>query len=164
GGVTDGSNNTGTLTINNNLTLNSTALANGVLRVEASRTGAGTADASLLKLTGGASVFNLNLGNGKLNIDLINGPTSLHPSETYTVTLAQVATEGNIQLNGLGLAKGTSIDSSYYPLSSTSSTLPGFSGVSLFVDSTNGTLLQLTFTPVPEPGSILLICAAALGA
>jgi fibronectin-binding autotransporter adhesin len=150
---------TGTLSVANNVTINSTASTNGILRVEASRTGGdgvnGTANASMISLTSGG-ILNLNPGTGKFTIDLVNGATPLLSGESYTITLATVATPGNIQLNGA--TAPSTIDPSNYVLQSFA--FSSFSNVSLTVSGTN---LVLTFTPVPEPATVLGLAAGVLG-
>lgn len=157
----DGTGATGTLTVNNNVTIISSSSLNGVLRFEASRTGAGAANASRVSLTGATSVLNLNPGAGHtFTIDLVNGANPLVGGESYTLTLATVATAGNIQLNGVGLNANDPIPASNYTLQSLS--FGFFTAVSLAVDGT-GKELVLTFTPVPEPATVLGLAAGALG-
>ncbi len=158
---TAASDHTGTLTVMSNVTINSTSTDRGGIQFEANRTGVGTANASNILLGDGYSL-NLNPGNGnKFVIDLAKttATNSVNYNESYTVTLATVTTAGNILLNGSSLAGGTTIASSNYILQS--SAFPAFSNVSLGVDS-SGTNLVLTFTPVPEPATVLGIAAGAL--
>lgn len=157
GDVTGG---TGTLTVNNNITLNSTASLDGILRFEATRTGPGAANAGLIALGGASSTLNLNPGAGHtFTIDLVNGTSPLLGGESYTLTLATVATAGNIQLNGVSLSANAVVAGSNYTLQSSSFSF--FTGTSLAVDST-GTGLVLTFTPVPEPATVLGFAAGTL--
>ena len=145
------------MTVNNNVTINSTSSPNGILRFEATRTGAGTANASLIALSGANSTLNLNPGAGHtFTIDLVNGASPLMGGESYTLTLATVTTAGNIQLNGVGLNANDTIAASNYTLQSSSFSF--FTGTSLAVDST-GTALVLTFTPLPEPTTVLGLAA-----
>ncbi len=162
GGFSDGTTNTGTLTIANNLNIGNGS-ANALFQFEASRTGAGTANASLITLTGSNSVLNLNPGSGnKFLIDLVNGPTSLQLNESYTVTLAAVATAGNIQLNGTSESANSVISASSYTLQSAA--FGNFSNVSLSINSADtGLVLQFTPVPVPEPAAVLGIAFAVLG-
>lgn len=152
---------TGTLTVNNNVAISSTVSSNGILQFEASRTGAGTANASLVSVTGATNILNLSPGIGnRFTIDLVNGTNTLQAGETYALTLATVATAGNIQLNGTTLNPNDIIDPSNYLLQS--SAFSSFSGVSLAINGA-GTGLVLTFSPVPEPATVLAIAAGALG-
>jgi autotransporter-associated beta strand protein len=155
---------TGTLTIASNdakaLTINSTASASGILRVEASRTGTNAANASRIALTDPSGILHLDsVSGGKFTIDLVNGTNSLQLGETYTITLATVANAGNIQLNGT--TAPATIDPSNYILQS--SAFANFDNVALTVNG--GTSLVLTFmpAPVPEPATVLGLAAAALG-
>ena len=156
GGVSDGSNNTGTLTI----AAGASSLASGgTLQAELSRTGVNTASASLIKLSAGTfnlpSSFNINLLNAGTN------DTPLVSGESYTITLMQVATSGSILLGGNSQGANAVIPSADYTLSSP--TL-NFSSHTLAIDST-GDLLQLSFTygtPIPEPEHIMLLCVGVL--
>jgi len=89
-------------------------------------------------------------GNGTGDSAVVNG-------ETYKITLAQVATSGNILLNGTSEVANAVIPTSNYTLTSATP----FSNSSLAIDST-GTLLQLTFTATPEPEHIMLLCVGVL--
>jgi fibronectin-binding autotransporter adhesin len=150
----------GVLSTNSNIVINSSATANGILRVEAARTGANAATSSLISTTTG--IFNLNPGGNKFTIDLVNNAASpLFAGESYTITLASVGTAGNFQLNGSSLGANAPISASNYTLQSSAF---AFSGSSLSIDST-GMNLELSFTvaPVPEPTTVLAIAAGALG-
>lgn len=165
GGIADGSNNTGTLNFAGILTLN----GDSILRVEALRTGTGTADASLLNGAAG-SQLKLNPGVGdKFIIDVINSGNSLG-SETYTIKLAHAP--GGFSINGSSIsvtgnagdsvagvfnAQTGVIDPSQFAMSQ-----GGYTNVTLFLDSGTSQDLLLTFTPTPEPGAILAIAVGAL--
>jgi hypothetical protein len=153
---------TSTLNIANNLNLGGGA-ANAIFRVEATRTVANTASASLVNVTGSGSVLNLNPGSGnKFVIDLVNGSSALQLNESYTITLATVATAGNIQLNGSSPGANATIAASNYTLQS--SAFGNFTGVVLSIDSSNKNLiLSFTPAPVPEPAAVLAIAVAVLG-
>jgi autotransporter-associated beta strand protein len=154
--------NTGTLTIANSLNIGNGS-ANAMLQVEASRTGAGTANASFINLTGSGSILNLNPGGSHaFLIDVENGTNALQLNETYTLTLATVPTAGNIKLNGTTESANATIAGSNYTLQSSS--FANFNNVSLNIDG-SGQSLVLTFTtvPVPEPTAIVGITFAALG-
>ena len=84
--------------------------------------------------------------------DIQNGGIPLNVSVTRTI-----ATSSGIQLNGANQPVGTTfVQGTNYVL--TSSDFSSFSGVSLTVGT--GNTLVLTFTPVPEPATILGIAAA----
>jgi fibronectin-binding autotransporter adhesin len=155
GGMSDGTNNWGTLTIGGGASVVSSG---GTLLTEVSRTAANTANASLIKLSGGTfnlpSSFNLSMLNNGLNdVALVNG-------ETYTIALVQVATSGGVLLGGTSQGASAVIPAGDYNLSSPTLT---FNSVTLAIDGT-GTKLQLTFTPgpVPEPEHIMLLCVGVL--
>jgi hypothetical protein len=158
GGVSDGTNNWGTLTIGTTSSLASTLQSGGTLQTEVSWTGVNAANASLLKWSVGGTI---NLVNG-FNISLLNSGTNDVPvtAGTYTINLMQVGSSGNILLNGAPQGASAPISSADYTLSSPTLT---FSSHSLALDPT-GMLLQLTFTvgAVPEPEHILLLCVGVL--
>jgi fibronectin-binding autotransporter adhesin len=152
---------TGTLTVANNLTLE----AGAVLLAEASRTGVGTASASKIDVTGSGSILNLNPGTipgETIVIEVVsNSGNPLQAGETYSLTLASVATAGNIQLNGSPLPANSVIAPGSYTLRS--SNFANFGNVSLGINGT-GKDLVLTFTPtpVPEPATVLALAAGTL--
>jgi autotransporter-associated beta strand protein len=148
---------TGTLTVNNNLVLTN----NGGLQTAVSRASANTATASLVNVTGATNVLNLNPGTGNtFSINLVNDPAApMVNGETYTITLASVATAGNIQLNGASQTANTTIPATAYTL--TSPNFTAFNSVVLSVDG-SGNNLVLVFSPVPEPGSIVAVGGAVL--
>jgi autotransporter-associated beta strand protein len=153
----------GTLTINSNLSINSTATDLGTIQFEASRTGANAADASRIAL-GNTFQFNLNPGSGnKFEIELVDSGllNSLIIGETYTVTLATVQGGGVFRLNGSTLSDGV-INPSYYVL--TSPTYHFDPGHTLAITN-SGQRLDLTFTvaPIPEPAAVLVLAAGILG-
>lgn len=157
----------GTLTVLGNVTVNSTATTNGILRVEASRNTATTqpgnsnADSSVLSVTAGG-ILNLNPGSGnKFTIDLVNGPDALQLGETYIIQLAGVDAATNLQLNGSPIGGNVTIDPAHYAF--TSSAFSAFNTVSLKTNSP-GTGLYVTFTPVPvpEPAAVLGIAGGVL--
>jgi autotransporter-associated beta strand protein len=152
---------TGTLTVANNLTLE----AGATLLVEASRTGSGTANAGKIDVTGAGSVLNLNPGTipgEAIVIEVANNATNpLQAGEAYNLTLASVATAGNVRLNGSPLAANAVVSPTAYTLKSAD--FESFSNVSLAIDSTGRNLvLTFTATPVPEPATVLAIAAGAL--
>ncbi len=176
----------GTLTATGNVTLVSTASANAVLRTEVTNTSA----ASVLSLTGATLGTNgvLNLGGGSggagsttgtgtFTIDLVNNAASpiyfnTDTPTTYTVTIASLALAENVQLNGVSQPNGTVIpySSGAYTLTSSNGSFTQFDNSSAAVSSlsvvdngTGGSNLQLTFTPTPEPGTVLGLAAGGLG-
>ncbi len=155
----------GTLSTNTDVVLRSDSTNQAILRFEASRTGAGTANASKISVTDQnpqtTKVFNFNIGSNGFIIDLVNGANSLTIGESYQVDLLTVQTAGNIQLNGSPQLANAIIPPSSYTLQSSAF---AFEEVDLLVSS-NGLALQLSFTPVPvpEPATVLGIAGAALG-
>jgi len=163
GGFTDGtSNNTGTLTINvTNPGNNNVTLSQGsILQTEVSRIGVGSANASMISVTAGN--FNLNpTTTGTFAISLLNSGLNDAPlvgGETYTINLAQMSGSGTIQLNGSPMARGFVIPATEYTVNSPTLVI---SNSLLALDST-GAYLQLTFTAVPEPEHIMLLCVGVL--
>lgn len=158
-GTLRGGNNIGTLTINGDAVVT----INGILEIEAAKSSVNTANASLIDLTNATSILNLNPGTGnKFTINLINDATNpLIGTEQYLLTIAQVVTPGNIQLNGVSQSVGTVINPVNYNL--TVQNFPDFPGAVLFIDST-ATKLQLGIptAPVPEAHHILGICTPLL--
>ena len=151
-GTTDALNSTRNILIN----------SGGTLQFEVNRTGPSAADASRLALAGSAGngIINLKPGAGnKFTLDLVNGANALTLGETYTLTLATVAVNGNIQFNDFSQAPNAVIDRNSYTLRSDS--FGNFADVALLVDGA-GTALRLTFTPVPEPGTVLGVAAGLL--
>lgn len=159
GGTVRGGNSIGTLKINNNVVINSTATLNGTIETEAIRSGVGTTSSSLIDLSGSpTSTFNLNPGAGnKFTINVLSD-NSLLLSENYLIDVAKVGTPGNIQLNGVSLPAGTVIDPSNYVLNL--SNVPSYSITGVLIDST-GTILQVSLA-TPEPHHVLLIAVGVL--
>jgi autotransporter-associated beta strand protein len=152
---------TGTLTVANSLTLE----AGAVLMAEASRTGQDAANASKIDVAGAASILNLNPGTiagEKIVIEVISNPANpLQAGESYQLTLASVATAGNIRLNGSPLPANSLIAPGSYTLRS--SDFADFGNVSLGTDNTGKNLvLAFTPTPVPEPATVLVVAAGSL--
>ena len=147
GGVTGG---TGTLNVGNTVTVAN----NGTIRTEVSRTGANTATDSKIIINAGSLNLAPNAGD-KFFIDIVNnGASPMIAGETYTITLATVAS-GVINVHGVA-ASGV-ISPSNYTLFSGMTTA---TGVSLTASGGN---LNLTFTPVPEPTTVLGLTAGVLG-
>jgi hypothetical protein len=165
GGVSDGTNNFGTLTVSvaGDLEL---YLAPGnrapALVVEATRTGVGTANNSRIALVGGTGT-DLELNNAavggpnRFNIELL--ATNLTVGETYALTILTTDSTGSIEFEGAQQPNGAIIDAASYSLISPNY---AFTGVQLqVVDVAAGSTLVLSFTPVPEPTGVLFTCAAA---
>lgn len=153
----------GTLVLGSNVTINgdSTPGFGGTILTAVNRMAPNSANASLISLTSPTGILNLGVGGSPFVIDLRN--TGLSPVvlfETYTINLAQVQTSGNIHLNSVSLPPSTVINPSDYVLLSD---IPYALTHTLQVNGT-GTVLQLTFSPVPEPSTILGVGALALGA
>jgi autotransporter-associated beta strand protein len=153
GGVAGG---TGTLTVGGSSTV--TLNNNATLLAEVSRNAANDATASLLNLTGGSSVLNLAPNTGdvfRIEIDG-NATNPMVAGETYTVLLASVGS-GTINLNGApvtGVIPASNYNFNIFPF---------FTSADDVVLSVSGGNLSLTFTPVPEPSTVLGIAVAALG-
>lgn len=162
-----GTDHTGMLTINSSVTINSTSSDRGKLQFEADRTGVGTANASRIALNVG---YNLNLNPGvgnKFAIELVKttATTSLALNQSYIITLASVGAGGHIQLNGVNIAGGTTIDPSNYTLSSSAYAFDSSTSLQVLGNDTDGYDLSLTFkpVPVPEPATVLGLAALGLG-
>lgn len=148
---------TGVLTIYGPVALHSSSTQSAVLQSEVQRTGVNTAVASRINVGAPFSV-DIDLGSGKLIIELLNpsGSSSLQPNETYTFTLITTNGDGRFRLNGTTLAHGTIIDPNYYqvlPPALITGFTPTLSIVSNGVNG--GSALTLTLVPVPEPSTTL---------
>ncbi|CAN5238033.1 hypothetical protein BH11PLA2_BH11PLA2_35990 [soil metagenome] len=142
---------TGTLTINARLLIQGSAVNGGMLRTFANRTDANIASNSLISVIGGKLLqFSTSAGKFQISVDMPNW----QPNETYTLTLGQVNTAGNIWLGNTTQGAKAVIAASNYTASSPN--MPGFVSSSLFVDNT-ATKLQFTFTTVPEPSLLMLL-------
>jgi autotransporter-associated beta strand protein len=108
----------------------------------------------------GSANLNLNLGGGAFDINL--KPLSFFPgnnpsSQTYTI--ANFAT-------GTGLAGPTDITSMFSFSNASQATYPGSPAPTMMLIGASGTgpqSIQITFTPVPEPTSVLAVCGLAGG-
>lgn len=149
---------TGTLTLASDLTIAGAASNGG--RIQSSVSGA-AATVSNSKLGIGTNTLTLANGGNKFVIDLLQGTTAVSEFELYTITLAIKSASGIFKLGGTALAANDVIGRSNYDV--TNNFQNGIYGdYALKVDST-GNNLVLTFTPVPEPGTVLGIGAAGLG-
>jgi fibronectin-binding autotransporter adhesin len=145
----------GTLTVNANLVAEASASAATRLIVEAD-----SSNTSLIAVTGGSNRVNFVSPSGSqaYTIELVIPTLSF--GTTYTRTI--MTSEGGFLSNDLGpLPDGTTFtpNSDYVVVS------PNFIAFSdLNLQITNGgTFLVLTFTPVPEPGTVLGLTAGVLG-
>jgi hypothetical protein len=112
---------------------------------------------SKLALSGATTDLNFsNISAGNtVAIQLLNDG-GLTQGQTYTITLATASASTNFQRNGSGTADFLATDI----------TLLSGSGVWTFQDATlarSGSNLVLSFTPVPEPASILAVCGLVVG-
>jgi len=173
GGVSDGTNNLGTLRIQANVLVTTAPTSMATIQTDVSRTSANHANASLIYMDSGGNsgppgfgTFTLtSTGTNKFNINVINNganDVALVGGETYTIVLAQVDTSGNFILNGSARGAYT------FPTANYTVTPSGFttSGATSLVVDSSGTLLELTFTvsgaATPEPEDIMLLSMGAL--
>lgn len=159
GGVADGTNNAGALSFGGTqIALNDGAF----VRFEVNRTAPNTATASRLNLTAGTLNLSSNAADGVLNIELLrdnSNPNQFQAFETYTVTLAHAAGTGNIRRNGVSLPTGVVLSSAY---DVTSNGIGVINTTLAVVNASGGQDLVLTFTPTPEPGTVLGIAVGAM--
>ncbi len=155
----------GTLNVANSVTIRGqgTFAPGGGIAAAVSDTGVNSATASKVNLLGSSDLLVFDLGTSdKFRIQLEQGttPITTDGSETYTITLASVATAGNIRVNTSPLSADTVLSTSLYDLTAIGFTVQ--SGSVLKVDDT-GRNLVLTFTPVPEPTTVGLAALGGLG-
>jgi autotransporter-associated beta strand protein len=164
----------GTLTVNGDVTLTAGAVGAGgapsngsIFAVRAARGGSPNTVAAndQLAYAGNLNFLGLDAGtpnanSNKFRIHIVSDAASpLFSFETYTMTLA--GGTGQIQRNSGQVNTSTyTFDPNDYQL--TSPTFDSFNSVSL-VANANGTLV-LTFTPVPEPGTVFAVGGAVLAA
>jgi fibronectin-binding autotransporter adhesin len=119
---------------------------------------AGTAN-SKLSLTGaGVGVNFAGVGGGNTVTFTLLNDTALVAGTPYTITLATANGANAYDRNGADIGAGNlMVYGTDFTISSAAH--PAFSDVSLAVV---GSDLRLTFTPVPEPGSVLAIGAGVL--
>jgi autotransporter-associated beta strand protein/T5SS/PEP-CTERM-associated repeat protein len=144
---------TGTLTVAGGLILQG-APGTGGATLTTAVTDSGTLNPN--HSTVAATTLNLAIDpTNKLNLILIQGAPTLPQGQQYTATLA--TTTLGIQLNGVAQSAGTTIDPATYTLTAQGMVIgPVFQ---LAVDGT-GQGLVLTFTPVPEPTTVLGLAVA----
>ncbi len=142
---------TGTLNLNANVTIS----AGATIAVDFGNT-TGASDSQIALGTSTTLGLNSVTGTTPFVIQLVNDG-GLTAGTPFLIT---IATAPAITLNGgSALGGNATIASSNYILES--STFNNFGAYSLGTDST-GTLLQVAFTPTPEPENVLLLCVAAL--
>lgn len=113
----------------------------------------GTPESPLSDRLNVSGVLDFETGGGMINIDL----TGLTTTPTTAFEVAVVTTSGNIRIDGSSFLTETDV-TEFFSVTSSSFTISSYSV------SINGTSLNLFFmTVVPEPGTILLICAGAAG-
>ena len=105
-------------------------------------------------MTGGGNTFDIDTGNGPAVISLV-GDQSLTAGQSYTYTIASSA--GGFTRNG-GAVSSYDFGTDFVL---TTANWGSFNDVSLTASGSN---LVLTFTPVPEPTTILGLAAAGMGA
>jgi autotransporter-associated beta strand protein len=141
----------GTLSATGAVTFNGGAGSTWLIEVN----GLQSTDADRLALSGAGSNLNLVLGGTSkltLNLQVLgNLPLQIHTPYTYTIATADGGR--NFRLNG-----------GSYTFDPSQSTLVSNVGIESYSLAVVGSQLQLTFSPVPEPGWLLLVCAAGAGA
>lgn len=158
GATLDAGASVGTLTVANSVTVNGGTGSNWVVELNGNGTSfpppADTPN-DRVALTGSSSNLNLVVSSAnRLNISVqaIDGYTPPLNRMSYTIATTQAG--GSIQVNGAPFA----FDPNHYTFDAV-----GFLGASDFQLAVSGNSLVLTFTPVPEPGAVLGLSAAALG-
>lgn len=170
GGFNDGTNNFGTLTINGGGAGIDLELypapgdAAPTILVQAGRTGPGTVQNSRIALVGGSGTdLELNgagQGSNTFKVEVI-GP-NLVLGETYTMTILTTDSTGSIEFDNNPSPDGFVFPATSYQI--VSSDFASVTNAELRVaDVGGGSTLVLTFTPVPEPATVLGIAVAALG-
>jgi autotransporter-associated beta strand protein len=159
----------GTFTSVGTVSLATNAILAAQLGANGSNPGVTPGTGDLLAVTGSASTLNLTTGSVvKLTRDAANQFDATLPA---VYNLATVATAGNILLDGAAAPGplGTLVYDSANPTATGTgpvkidvSAFTGLSDGMAFALSQNGSLLILTFTPVPEPATVGLLAAAAL--
>lgn len=141
---------TGTLTVTGNLIAQAAVGSAERTQLTISPTGGSTVNVS------GTVNFTTVAGSAPFVIDIQNAGAA--PNQQYTRTV--VTATGGFQLNGLGpLPVGTAFtQGTDFVL--TSSDFASFTGTTSLVVGAGNTLV-LTFTPVPEPATVLGLAAAA---
>lgn len=154
----DAGNGTGTLTLGSNLTVNGAASNGGRIQTAVSGPAATVANS---KLDIGGNTLTLAPAGDKFIIDLKQGTVAVTEGELYTITLATKSAGGVFRLGSTTLVANDVIDQSNYTVTNDFAN-DIYGDYILRVDST-GNNLQLSFTPVPEPGTLLALGAAGLG-
>lgn len=151
---------TGTLALGNTSLLGGSGTSGATLAAQLAVDGNGAITANS-QLAVSTNTFNLDLSAGKVNIRLLND-LGLTNGQSYTRTLV-TGTGGtnNFLRNGTAATGGNAYTVGDINLLSGSGTQT-FSVTAFGVDGNNN--LVLTFTPVPEPATVLAIGAAGLAA
>lgn len=154
----DSGNGTGTLTLGSNLTITGAASNGGRIQSTVSGPAATVANS---KLNIGGNTLTLAPSGNKFLIDLKQGNLAVTGFELYTITLATKSAGGVFKLGTTTLVANDVIAQSNYTL--TNDFQYGVYGDYILRIDNTGNNLQLTFTPVPEPGTLLALGAAGLG-
>ena len=153
----------GSGTGNLNLTADTTvraAAANGAnVATQLAVSGGAISGNSKLALTGPGTDLIFDMTAGKFRITLL-GDAGLTNGNTYTIALATANSATNFYRTGSNTDPFTTAD---FDVVSGSGTWTAFNSVSL-VRNAGTNSLDLTFSPVPEPATIGLICVGVLTA
>jgi autotransporter-associated beta strand protein len=153
-----GTNNAGTLTALRNVALagGSGGGSNSNWVVGIGSASSGNA-ANLLNLNNAAGILSIVAsGASPYNIDFEQvGALSFTQGTPVTYTIATVTTAGNVRLNGSAFPTTATTTGFTF----TSSTIQFAPGSASLMANAGGTGLQLSFTPVPEPTTVLAVCA-----
>jgi hypothetical protein len=167
GGVTDGTNNFGTLTVNVAADLELYAAPGNrapAFVIEATRTGPGTVNNSRIALVGGTGTdLELNdagVGTNRLRFEVV--ATNLVVGETYTMTILTTDSIGSIEFNNAASPDGFVFPAGSYDLVASNYAVQN--PEVRVVDVAGASTLVVTFTPVPEPATVLAVAAAGLAA
>jgi fibronectin-binding autotransporter adhesin len=158
GALAPGSGGIGTLTVGGNTLLN----AGGRLQVEAAASG--TSDR--VTVQGATTTFDFRTGS-ILGLSLVTGFSNLTPA---TYTLVEMPTGGGVRvlLDGTATADGQVLGTYVQGTGPAGAVVINPSGFTLGVGDRfdlvrSGDAVQLVFTPVPEPATVLGLAAAGLG-
>ena len=147
----------GTLSLGSNLTIASDASNGG--KIQSTVTGAPGVGNSKLTFTSGT----LTLGDatGKFTIDLRQGAVAVTEFQQYTIVLATATGGGLFKVGNTTLGANSVVSTDRYTVSNNFQY--GITGDYVLAVDNTGNNLQLTFSPVPEPGSMVALGAAGLG-
>lgn len=162
GGTIRGDSGTGTgnLNVTAGVTSIQAATAAGAnLATQLAVSGGAITGNSKLALTGASTNLAFDMTAGKFRITLL-GDAGLTAGNTYTIALATANSATNFYRTGSNTDPFTTAD---FDVVSGSGTWTAFNSVSL-VRNAGTNSLDLTFSPVPEPATIGLICVGVLTA